>query len=48
MEDNASHSTTNQTDESENQFPNVDFASPAKLKRQVICQIAFFSNLWMP
>ncbi|KAG7623320.1 Nucleotide-diphospho-sugar transferase [Arabidopsis suecica] len=38
MEDNASHSTTNQTDESENQFPNVDFASPAKLKRQILRQ----------
>lgn len=42
MEDSASHSTTNQSDETESQFPHVEFASPAQLKRQVICQIAFF------
>ncbi|VVB09579.1 unnamed protein product [Arabis nemorensis] len=33
MEGSASHSTTNQSGESENQFPHVKFTSPAKLKR---------------
>lgn len=41
MEESASHSTTNQSGESENQFPHVEFTSPAKLKRQVICLLLF-------
>ncbi|KFK30437.1 hypothetical protein AALP_AA7G260900 [Arabis alpina] len=36
MEESANHSTTNQSSESENQFPHVEFTSPAKLKRQIL------------
>lgn len=37
MEDNAAtYSTTNQSGETDNHFPHMEFTSPAKLKRQVI------------
>lgn len=48
MDESASHSTANQSGESENQFPHLEFTSPVKLKRQVICQIPFFWQSMYP
>ncbi|KAL1190181.1 putative galacturonosyltransferase 3 [Cardamine amara subsp. amara] len=38
MEQSGNHSITNQSGESDSQFPHVEFASPAKLKRQILRQ----------